>query len=166
MSGPKRVRIEYFEAVNTASIRFTYTGSGEPRHEWQASYWNNTTLEGPAVMTRAEPRSTSAYALDYNWGKGSPAPGVINPDIFSARWEGAVPSTRAVTCSTNCDDGVRVYVDGTLVLYGWQDGYKQRASPLYGIVQGRHRLRVEYYERTGDALVRLWWVRDQSMNVQ
>ena len=167
LSGPKRVRIEYFEAVNTASIRFTYTGSGEPRHEWQASYWNNTTLEGPAVMTRAEPRSTSAYALDYNWGKGSPAPGVINPDIFSARWEGLFHfDAGSYVFNAQVDDGVRVYVDGTLVLYGWQDGYQELRSGVYSIGQGQHRVRADYYERTGDAIMRLRWYRDQPNLVQ
>ena len=167
LSGQRRIRIEYFEAVDAASITFTYTGSSERLNEWQTSYWNSTTLEGPAVMTRSEPRTSSTYPLDYNWGTGSPAPGVINPDIFSARWEG-VFSFDAGSYAFNVisDDGVRIYVDGTLVLNGWQDGYKQQASSLYGIGQGQHRVRVDYYERTGDALVRVWWYLDQGMRVQ
>ena len=167
LSGPRRIRIEYFEAMNAASITFTYTGSSEQQDELRASYWNNTTLEGPAVMTRAEPRSNSTYALDYNWGKSSPAPGVITPDIFSARWEGVFFfNSGSYAFNALSDDGVRVYVDGTLVLYGWQDGYQELRSGVYAIGQGQHQVRVEYYERTGDALIRLRWYVDQPMQVQ
>ena len=53
-----------------------------PQHSdpgWQATYWNNTDLSGPPALQRAEGN------LDYDWGTGSPAPGV-NADQFSARW--------------------------------------------------------------------------------
>lgn len=167
LSGPKRIRIEYFEAVNAASIRFTYTAGGERQDMWQASYWNNTVMDGPAVMARSEPRPDSTYVLDYNWGRGSPAPGVINSDIFSARWEGVFYfEAGSYVFNALSDDGLRVYVDGTLVLYGWEDGYQDLRSGVYSIGQGQHRVRVDYYERTGDALIRLGWYRDEPMLVQ
>jgi len=46
---------------------------------WRATYWNNMTLSGQAVLQRAEPE------LNYDWGTRSPGPGV-NADQFSARW--------------------------------------------------------------------------------
>lgn len=167
LSGRRRVRIEYFEAVNAASISFSYTGSSDRREEWQAAYWNNTTLEGPAVMARTEPRSNTTYALDYDWGTGSPAPGVITADIFSARWEGVFTfEAGTYVFRAVADDGLRMYVNGTLVLYGWQDGYAELQSGIYSIGAGQHRVRVDYYERTGDAISRVSWYRDQPMFVQ
>jgi hypothetical protein len=167
LSGPALIRIEYFEATNNASISFTYAGSDSAAEGWQASYWNNTTLDGPAVMTRTEPRTNASFALDYDWGTGSPSSGVINSDLFSARWEGSfLFSAGSYVFNAYSDDGLRVWVDGTLVLYGWNDGYAELHSGVYGIGQGRHSVRVEYYERTGNALARLRWYIDQPMLVQ
>jgi len=105
--------------------------------------------------------------LDYDWGTGSPDPGVINPDLFSARWQGSFyfgPGTYVF--SAQSDDGMRVYVDGTLVLAGWQDGYADLRSGLYSIGDGQHNVRVDYYERTGNAVARLRWYRDTPNSVQ
>ncbi|MFN2203353.1 MAG: PA14 domain-containing protein [Caldilineaceae bacterium] len=167
LSGPTLIRIEYFEATNMASISFTYAGNDASAEEWQASYWNNTTLDGLAVMTRTEPRTNASFVIDYEWGTGSPASGVINSDLFSARWEGSFYfNAGSYVFNAYSDDGMRVWVDGTLVLYGWNDGYEELHSGVYGIGQGHHTVRVEYYERTGNALVRLRWYVDQPMLVQ
>ncbi len=118
-------------------------------------------------MTRTEPRSSSAYMLDYNWGRGSPSHGVISEDIFSARWDGVFYfDVGSYVFEAVSDDGVRVFVDGTLVLQGWGDGYKEFRSGVYSIGQGQHQVRVEYYERTGDALVRVRWYLDSTVRDQ
>jgi hypothetical protein len=56
-------------------------GPGPERsgYNWQASYWNNTTLSGSPVLVRSEAN------LNHDWGTGSPDPSV-NADRFSARW--------------------------------------------------------------------------------
>jgi hypothetical protein len=57
------------------------------------------------------------------------------------------------------DDGIRVYVDGHLIIDQWRE---QPTNNYFGDIylgEGQHSLRVEYYEEGGAALVRVWWNR-------
>ena len=160
LSGEHRILIEYFEAGNAASIRFVYADSTGSLGDWQAVYWNDGTLVG----TRPEPRGASGYALDYNWGIGSPIPGVVHPDNFSARWEAPFDFEAGnYLFNINSDDGVRVSMDGVVVVDAWQGGYNQLSTLVYGVSRGRHQIRVDYYENVGDAIVRVGWKLDTGV---
>jgi len=79
---PRRCIVFGLIVLLALSTTATAQGPAVPQHSdpyWQASYWNNTSLSGPPALQREEP------SLDYNWGSGSPGPGV-NADGFSARW--------------------------------------------------------------------------------
>ena len=123
-----------------------------PRGEWKASYFANTYLKGDPVLTRIE------TALDHNWGWGSPGADVPR-DHFSARWTQSLYfSSGAYRFTTYSDDGVRLWVDGRLLINSWRPmrGYR---SGIVRLHDGVHEVRVEYYERTGVALARLNWQR-------
>mgnify|MGYP000648559448 CR=1 FL=1 len=51
------------------------------------------------------------------------------------------------------------YVQGGFgqVLDAWEDGAAREVTADHALAQGEHDVRVEYYERTGEALIRLWW---------
>ena len=105
--------------------------------------------------TRLEPRPASGYALDYNWGMGSPIPGVVNPDNFSARWEAPFYFEAGnYLFNINSDDGVRVSMDGAVVV----DALARWLQPTEhsGLRRGRRSTPdpVDYYENVGDAIVR------------
>lgn len=123
------------------------------RYTWQASYWNNVDLAGAPV--RQIPESGTGVGLDYNWGAGSPYP-EINADYFSARWtnylEVTTPATYRFTATS--DDGVRVWLDGALIINGWYDHAPLTFTAERSLPPGLHYIVVEYYERTGDALLR------------
>src|SRR4029079_3520897 len=88
---------------------------------WTGNYFNNTTLSGSAVLTRNDAGGTlpsTSPTIDFFW-PGSPGPGV-NADGWSARW------TRSDTYAAGTyrftitgDDGIRLFVDNTLVVNGW-----------------------------------------------
>ncbi len=125
-----------------------------PQHSdpaWQAAYWNNMALSGPPVLQRSEPN------LDYHWGTGSPGPGV-QADGFSARWSRyldlAVGTYRFTATS---DDGMRVYVNGSLIINEWYDHSTKTVSADKTLAAGHHLIVVEYYENTVDAVARLTW---------
>lgn len=126
-----------------------------PQHTdpvWQAAYWNNTDLVGTPVLWRAEAH------LDYDWGLGSPAP-EVSADHFSARWTRYidVPSPATYRFTATSDDGVRVWLDGALIINAWHDRPAQTVSVERRLSAGHHLIVVEYYERTGYALVRFSW---------
>jgi len=118
------------------------------------SYFNNTTLSGTAVLTRTE-------AIDFNWGSGSPGTGVASNN-FSVRWTGTVlaPTTGAYRFQTQSDDGVRVWVNGVQLINNWKDhSATTNTSSTINLVGGqRYSVTVEYYEKGGNAVIRLRWL--------
>jgi hypothetical protein len=161
LSGARRFRVEYFEVGGTAQLQFRVNliSSSEA---WTATYHNGIGFGSTPILTRGEPRS-NRYQLDYNWGRGAPAPG-LPVDQFSVRWigtfnfEGGDYRFNAVT-----DDGIRVYIDGILILDRWQNGYYDNVTNTFrSLGAGNHQIVVEYYEAYGDALVRVWWERLSS----
>lgn len=123
------------------------------RYTWQASYWNNVELSGAPVHQVPEPGVGGG--LDYNWGTGSPYPNV-NTDYFSARWTNYLEVTTTATYRfiATSDDGVRVWLDGALIINGWYDHAPLTFTAERQLTPGLHYVVVEYYERAGDALLR------------
>lgn len=121
---------------------------------WLGQYYGNVDLLGTPLMVRVDP------AVRFNWGLGSPAPGVIPPDFFSVRWTRSQWfETGQVRFVSRVDDGMRLWVDGILVIDDWKDGSLRTVSGDRYLEAGWHNLRVEYYERTGDASIDLAWER-------
>lgn len=118
---------------------------------WLATYWNNETLSGEPVLQRRE------AGLGYNWGAGLPAP-EVDSDHFSARWQrylNVEAGTYRFTASS--DDGMRVWVDGDLIIDEWSDHPLQTVSADKQLGAGRHLIVVEYYEDAGGAVAQLTW---------
>jgi hypothetical protein len=129
-------------------------GPAVPQHSdpnWQAAYWNNMSLSGTPVLQREEPD------LNYNWGTGSPGPGV-NADGFSARWARYLDLPAGTyRFTTTSDDGLRLWVDGTLLIDEWYDHSAKTVSADKALAAGHHLVVVEYYENTVDAVAKLSW---------
>ena len=128
----------------------TGTGTG-----LRAEYYNNRDLAAPVVLSRTD------ATVDFNWGDGSPAPGTINADNFSVRWRGQVeaPVTGNYTFSTLSDDGVRLWVDGTLLINNWT-GHAPTTDtgpPLALVAGQRYDIRMEYFEGPVGAVAKLQW---------
>ncbi len=120
---------------------------------WQATYWNNKTLTGTAVLQRNE------NELNYDWGDGVPDP-IIDKDNFSARWTRSInfPSSSAYRFTATMDDGMRVYVDNVLTIDSWTDSQVHSLSADVSLSAGDHSVKVEYYEAGGKAVAKLSWV--------
>jgi parallel beta-helix repeat protein len=102
-------------------------------------------LAGLPFLTRVEDR------LDYQWFRP------LIAEIPQERW--AVEATTSValppgeyTLRTISDDGVRVWVDGSLLLDHWEShGSEVHHAPLGG---GNHEIRLQYYQLSGWAELR------------
>jgi hypothetical protein len=121
----------------------------QPQHSdaaWRGEYFNNMNLAGPPALVRDD------AALDFAWGYGSPAPGVINPDYFSARWTrylDVAPGKYRV--NVRGDDGYRVRIDGQTIVDRW---FPQGATPFgfeVNLSSGHHLVEVEYFEQLENA---------------
>jgi MSHA biogenesis protein MshQ len=119
------------------------------------NYYNNRTLTEPSAATRSD------APIDFNWGAAAPGPSGINADNFSTRWTGYVRVTQSGSYrfQTVSDDGVRLYVNGNLVIDRWNDHSAATDTTVdIPLVAGSaYTLVLEYYEAGGDAVIRLNW---------
>lgn len=60
------------------------------------------------------------------------------------------------------DDGVRVLVDGQILIDEWRDGTRREVIVDRLISAGSHDIRVDYYESQGGAMINVWWERIQT----
>ena len=116
---------------------------------WQAQYFANPTLTGTPVLTRTETN------IDYDWGAGSPAT-QVPVDQFSARWTATIDFAAGdYRFSTFSDDGIRLFVDGQLVIDKFVDQPPTEWQADVALTAGAHTVELEYLEAFGDASVRL-----------
>ena len=81
---------------------------------------------------------------------------------FAARWTGRLdpPVTGRYRLTTVSDDGVRLWLDGKLLIENWTDHAATEDHATVELVAGRPTdLRVEYYQGGGGATARLKWTR-------
>lgn len=119
----------------------------------RAQYWPNIDFDGPAVITRTETQ------VDFQWTLNSPGRGVPF-DWYSGRWEGTltVPPGGVRTLAVEGNDGMRLWVNDTLRIDRWRKasyGTQRVAMRLAG--GSAHRFRLEYFETTGNARLKLLW---------
>lgn len=124
---------------------------------WTGSYYANPALQGAPVFTRIDP------AVVFNWGPNPPGPG-LGSQYWSARWQ-TVQYLNAgrYRFTVTVDDGVRLYVDGQLLLDAWRD---QAATTYYAdvtVTTGNHAIQVDYYQGLGAAQISVQW---QPIQVQ
>lgn len=176
LSGPTPIVVEYFEATELASITFyielsvnrpiptrqpTPSELSPQSDQWAAAYWNNRDLTGAPSLARYESRQSSP--LDRNWGSGSPAPGVIAVDNWSARWQGVFNFAAGDhVFKAISDDGIRVKIDGIMLIDAWYDGHKELSNTFRRLGSGPHTITIEFYENAGSAYATVSWYRDQG----
>jgi hypothetical protein len=117
-----------------------------------ATYFDTAGFSGVRVE-RIDP------TVDFDWGTGSPDPAIAG-DTFSARWTGWIEPqySEVYTFTTRSDDGVRLWVAGKRVVRNWTDHPPTENSGAIFLQAGvRVPIRLEFYERTGGATMRLFW---------
>ena len=110
---------------------------------WTAEYFNNANLSGAPVYVLTE------NAVTHDWQAGSPSP-LIPADNFSVRWT-SVQNLAAGTYQflIRADDGIRVYIDGTIYVNAWQLSPGGNSPFTATLAGGQHTFVVEYFEAAG-----------------
>ena len=131
-----------------------YAQNPRPQHSgrfWQVAFWNNVSLSGQPDLTAVH------NSIDWDWGYGSPDKS-IQDDQFSGRWSRYIEeSPGTYRFSATSDDGIRLYIDGQLVINEWRE---QPASTFVAdvpLTAGHHLVVVEYFDEAGLARVKLNW---------
>ena len=117
-------------------------------------YYNNITLSGIPSLVRVD------NLINFNWGTDSPAP-AVTPLNFSVRWQGYFTfQAGEYTFNTIASDGLRLYIDGELILDRWRDQPGYMYNIRRTLTPGSHLVTVEYYERTGLPLAVVTWQKN------
>jgi hypothetical protein len=117
-----------------------------------ATYLDNINFTGTQL-------SRTDSTVNFDWGSGSPHPS-IGPDTFSALWTGQVeaPVSGNYTFTTTSDDGVRLFVDGKLIIDNWTDHGPTDNSGTIALEAGRrYDVQMDFYENGGGAVAKLQW---------
>lgn len=165
------IKMEYYEHTLGAVARLLWSYPGQAQQPipqarlypasrpgegtgLRADYFNSIDLSSAPALTRLDPH------LNFTWNAASPAAGV-NADNFSVRWTGQVeaPVTGNYVFTMISDDGVRLWLNGVLLIDNWTD-HAPTVNNSVPVVLGRemsYNVHIEYYEHTLGAVARLLW---------
>ena len=94
-----------------------------------------------------EVRST----VDFSAGLGAPRDGVPSDGFGMTAESDMVFDAGEYRFRTVADDGVRVYVDGAVVIDDWSRHAPTERTAALKLAAGTHRIRIEYFEGDGSA---------------
>ncbi len=149
--GPGRLAPTHAVVPAEALSQWDRDGSAIPG--LRGEYFANNTLAGTPQLTRTDAR------IDFGWTLNSPARG-IPYDWYSVRWTGrlTVPASGVERLGIEGNDGYRLWIDGRLILDNWEKrsaGTRLVDVPL--APNSTHEIRLEYFESSGNARVKLVW---------
>lgn len=135
------------------------SGGGDPLAggPWNTQAWMNKYLAGYTNWEGTFTWDNGNYPYIYfDWGAGAPFSG-WGGDEFSMRlWRNVYFPGGSYQFITFHDDGVRLWVDGNLIIDNWWDS-RGETSGGRDLSAGYHEVKVEYYENRGDAALQVKW---------
>jgi hypothetical protein len=145
------------------SILFTVSSPTTPpavsTNAWTGQYYDNVDLTGLKI-TRVDPQ------INFNWPSGTSPDATIASTSYSAIWKGSYNFDAATYNFTAiADDGVRVYIDGKLVLDKWVDEYPTTYNFSVTATAGAHTIQVNYYNNNGGGVANLSWSKQVALPV-
>ncbi len=163
-AGDVPVKVEYYEDQHHARLNVSWahiSGSDavltgelyEPTiTAWRGEYFNNRLVAGTPNLVRDD------QAINFDWELESPAQDAINRDSFSVRWTRTLALPAGLyRFTTITDDGVRLYVNGRLLIDQWHTQANQTYTAEFNHPGGNVDLKMEYYDDIGLAQAQLNW---------
>ncbi|HYG74843.1 MAG TPA: PA14 domain-containing protein [Planctomycetota bacterium] len=163
------IKLEYFERQYGAVIKLFWSSPSTPKavvpqtqlyaptatgtgKGLSAAYFDNTNFTGASVVR------TDA-TVDFAWGAAAPTTGIA-ADTFSVRWSGQIQPqfSENYTFYTQSDDGIRLWINGQLLINNWTDhGVTENVGSILLTAGQLYSIKLEYYDGYGDATARLLW---------
>ena len=153
-SGAANSAVATASFINTAALG---NGTGLLGQYWTnttATAFSNVNFAAAATLTRTD------AVVNLNWSITPPSP-VIGQTNFTARWTGCVQPqfSENYTFTTVADDGVRLWVNGQLLVNDWT--LRTAATTNSGVIalkaQQLYNVRLEYFQNTSNAVAQLLW---------
>jgi len=114
-------------------------------------YFDNMNLTDPK-LTRVDQR------IEFDFGRDPPHPS-MDGETFSISWSGYLRAENSISHDiyTTSNDGVRLWLDGALVIDDWNNHASKENSASVYLERGYHRIRMDYYDNTLEGSVKLEW---------
>lgn len=137
------------DSISTASFCSCTTGI---INGMLGDYYNNNSLTAPIAQSRLDPY------INFNWG-GAPGPTGVASDNFSVRWNGTyrVGTAGDYYFQVTVDDGVRLYVNNTLIIDKWfaNNNVTYQSSAVTLAANTDYPIKLEFYEGSVSAIMSL-----------
>ena len=163
---PKNIKINYSAGIilngdsDPIGEKFFYQ-PGKNENGLKAEYFKNKNLEGKPALTKIDKQ------INFYFGDSSPFPD-FPKDNFSIRWSGELkaPKTGDFLIDVKSDDGVRLFINDTLVIDDWNDhGAETNTYKIHFEKNRLYKIKLEYYEHLGDAIVKMGWSQPSSKQI-
>lgn len=118
------------------------------------------------TLTTTQRGCRTRTIINHDWGNAAPGAGRwgVWADNFSVRWtKRQYFDAGNYTFIARADDGIRVWVDGTLIIDAWKDQPLTEYRANVWLNGGEHQVKVEYYENNSGAAIQLTWQRLQNV---
>ncbi len=161
--------LEYYEHTSGATISLSWSSSSQAKQIIPQAQLFSTTPAANGTGLKGEYYNTINFSgtpvvktdttVNYDWLLNAPFSG-IRADSFSVRWTGSVKAqyTETYTFYTTSDDGVRLTVNGVLLINNWTPHGAIENSATIALTAGQqYDILLEYYERTSLATIKLSW---------
>jgi len=146
-----RIRLEYMDTWSNASVSLRWQPAAISATAWKGEYFDRETPDTTPVMVREDPE------ISFDWGTSAPGLG-MPAEHWSARWTrwlSLAPGYYRFTTLT--DDGVRLWVDGNLVIDQWILNDSQSFFADVYLAAGPHEVKMEFFNAAGGARAHLTW---------
>lgn len=117
-----------------------------------ATYYNQVDFAGTTIIKKDS-------TVDFDWSNGAPLPS-IGSDSFSVSWEGELEPkfSEAYTFNTVSDEGIRLWIDGKLIIDKWKAHTLTENTGNIVLEAGKkYKIKLEYYENKKEATAKLYW---------
>lgn len=152
-------------AAGCATMPHSTTSYDEGLQGLQVTYFATNSFSGRPFDFGLGLSGGTGNLASRDWGAGSPVTG-LSADNFSLRMHGVVtfPSAGNWQFRTTMDGGGRLYLDDNLIINDFPvDAIASTVNSqiLTGITANeQRRIRLDFYERTGDAELTLQWKKE------
>jgi hypothetical protein len=173
------IKLEYYERVDQAAVQLLWSSPSQAKQiipqarlyapassqapapvvvapsaspGLKAEYFNNLSMTGSPALTRVD------STINFDWALAAPAAGV-NQD-FAVRWTGQIAPrfSQTYTFHATTDDGVRLWIDGKLIINNWRNQSATEVTGTIFLQAGRtYDIRMEYYDIAANAVAKLSW---------
>lgn len=127
-------------------------------HCLQAEYYNNINFDGEPHFTREDKE------IDFLWFFDAPRldmHGADDSNYFSVRWKGKIntPATGSYKFLVMHNDGVRLKIDGKIILENWKENRESVVDTCLISLNGNscYDLELEYFNDSGISEIKLGW---------